>query len=82
MLHIMKNEKMVNVQLVAELFGFTTMTKQEVEGMLINNVKCEMVFTKPNGEQVKLEVFGDLQTENIQLLDEDGIEIHEEITTY
>ncbi|MFS0776052.1 hypothetical protein ABC255_08610 [Neobacillus sp. 3P2-tot-E-2] len=71
----MKTEKMMNLQLSADLFGFTEMSKQEILSMIINNVKCQMVFTKPTGEEVKVDVFGEITVDNISLQDEDGIEI-------
>ena len=75
----MENTKMVTVQLSAnEAFGFTDMSKSEFEAMLLTAVKCEMVFTKPTGEQVKLEIMDEIQSDQITFCDpEDGIEIME-----
>lgn len=73
----MKIEKLATVKL-PEVLTFTTMSKVELDALLSDGVKVSLQITKPDGEEVTLELVGGIQPDEIKFHDEDGIEIHED----
>lgn len=74
----MRNENMVTVQLSLEAFGFTGMSKQEIEAALLTAIDCKIIFTKCSGESFELQSCFEPKIENLTVVDEDGIEIYQE----
>jgi hypothetical protein len=72
------NEKMVTNELVLNTFDFSTLTKQQIEGLFTNFVGAKLVLTDCNGEETSFEVMEILNRETTYC-DEFGTPIESEI---
>ncbi|MFP5111858.1 hypothetical protein ACSU64_05700 [Bacillaceae bacterium C204] len=73
----MTNEKMVMNQFTINTFDFSTLSREQLEGLFTNFVGAKLVLTDCDGKETSFSVMEVLERET-QYCDSDGIEIYQE----